>query len=201
MTPHEAPLIQSLSSRSLLHRNDDELLELIREKDAIAFETLLRRYQPLALQVAQRFLGVGAEARDVVQEVFLVLWNQEHHYEAQSSFRSYLISMVLNRCKNVRRHEKVRERKADAITEIYWERSSTQSQPEDELLQKQYRKLVDKYLPALSEDEREIVILRHMQNLSLERIASTTGRPLGTVKSHLCRGLKKLYKLCQEGLS
>lgn len=201
MTRHEAPFNRNPSTRSLLDHPDDELMELIREKDVLAFETLVRRYQPLALQVAQRFLGAGAEARDVVQDVFLFLWNQEEGYEARANFRSYLISMVLNRCKNIRRHEKVRERKVEAITETYMERSATQTQPDDELLHKQYRKVVDTYLPALTPEEREVLILRHMQDFSLEHIANTTGHPLGTVKSHLSRGLKKLHKLCQESLS
>jgi RNA polymerase sigma-70 factor, ECF subfamily len=180
---------------------DDELVESVRMGSDEAFEILVQRYQRFVLGLAARFLGNTATARDVAQDVFFAFWSDRRSYRPQGALRSYLASMTLNRCRNLFRYERVRAEKSQEVERFASVAPGSAPDPIRHLLGSEQSQRVRARLGQLPEPMREALLLRFAMDMPLEEIASAMRIPLGTVKSHLSRGLKRLHVLCaKDGL-
>lgn len=179
-----------------MQKTDKELLEKIRFRDVKSFETLLIRYQPKALAIATRFLGSSSAARDAVQDVFLAVWEGQFSDSHSESFAAYLSVMVLNRCRNVKRAQAIRHEDTEATSMDLGSIECEDPEPSLVLLRQECAQKVQQKLLNLGPAERRVITMRYMQDASLEQIATETGMPLGTVKSHLSRAIVKLRNLC-----
>lgn len=169
--------------------SDDELMLLARGGAADAFEALVRRHQDRALRIAARY--VGDAAGDVVQEAFLDIYRALPRYRAQGKFLAYLHRVLLNQCRMAFR--------ADGSRNSALRRASTDVEPpagtaRDLILREERRKDVDRAVRRLGRKVREVVILRFAGELSYQEIAEVLAIPLGTVKSRLFFGLRKLAR-------
>lgn len=171
--------------------SDDDLMYAARGGHHSAFETLVRRHQRLVLGLALRFLGDRAAARDVAQEVFLALWVEREEYQPRGRFKAYLVSSTLHRCNGTRRRLETKTRALDALPPA----APVSAEVVEQLVARERQREVQASLSQIPERSREVLVLRYSNGLSLEEIASVTGQPLGTVKSHVFRGLKRLQKL------
>jgi RNA polymerase sigma-70 factor (ECF subfamily) len=188
-------LVDGKTEKKLGDLPDDDLMILARAERKDAFEALVRRHQTLVLALATRFLGDKALGRDVTQEVFLSLWAERYRYRPRGHFRSYLVSVTHHRCHYVARQRRSHGRKLGNLA-----RNMAVGQPEPELpletlVAAEKAREVRRKLEKLPERIRQVLILRFTQDCSLQEIAELTGLPLGTVKSHLFRGLKRLNRL------
>ena len=86
----------NMELRSTAYRNhaDEELLELLKFSDQAAYSELYRRYWAILFRHARRMLGNDEEARDVIQDVFVVLWTKSTDMAIESTISSYLYGMV-----------------------------------------------------------------------------------------------------------
>ena len=159
-----------------------------------AFEALMRRHQPLVLGVAARFLADRALGRDVMQDVFLSLWRERERYRPEGRFRSYLLSLTLHRCHAVARTLRSQRRRATQLASVLPDGSGP-DEPIGILVERERARELHALLGSVPVRQREVLILRFGEELELEEIARATGRPLGTVKSHLFRGLKALREM------
>ncbi|NOZ87389.1 MAG: sigma-70 family RNA polymerase sigma factor [Deltaproteobacteria bacterium] len=180
---------------SLEDLSDDDLMRLAKAERKEAFEVLIRRHQKLVLGFADRFFCDHSKSWDVAQDVFLCLWDERQRYEPRGRFRSYLVSMTIHRCHFIARKQKNREKKLSELTRQRQSHDEESDMPVDQLLEMERSREVREKLLALSERTRDIIILRFTQELTLDEIASVTDLPLGTVKSHIFRGLRQLSKL------
>jgi RNA polymerase sigma-70 factor (ECF subfamily) len=201
MTERHIRLLNGKASRPAEELTDDDLMLLVRAGREDAFEVLLRRHQRLVLGLAIRFLGDRGQGRDVAQDVFLALWAERDRYRPRGRFRSYLVSVTLHRC-----HVVARQRKShlDKVSRLQQEREA-HKQPEtdslDRLVEVERARLVREKMTGLPEKMRLVLILRFTNELALEEIAEITGLPLGTVKSHVFRGLRRLSRWMAEEAS
>lgn len=180
--------------------DDDDLLRLIKANNRDAFEALIQRHQKLVLGLAIRFLGDPVLGRDAAQDIFLSLWAQRARYKNQGKFCSYLVSITLNRCRYLARQRSSNGKK---LSLLKMEADSTENTKENhvplqKLLCEEKNRAVRQKLTALPHKTREVLILRYSNDLSLNEIAEITGMPLGTVKSHLSRGVKRLHQMLEE---
>lgn len=199
----EKPHIRLVGSpkpvETLADINDDDLMLLAKAGRQDAFKTLVNRYQALVLGLSTRFLGDRVAGRDVAQDVFLALWAERDRYKAHGKFRSFLVSMTLHRC-----HMVVRKRKTHS------EHLQRQVQAKEKLLPSEedlsiqsvveYERAMElrKLLAHVPEKQRCVLILRFTLDLTFEEIGAATDLPVGTVKSHVFRGLKRLRTLLVE---
>jgi RNA polymerase sigma factor (sigma-70 family) len=186
--PKPIRLVEPQATRGLADASDDELMLLARAGREDAFEVLLRRYQAFVLGVAARYLGDPAAGRDVMQDVFLALWRERERYKAGGRFRSYLAAMTFHRCHSVARHRRNQARRAARGDHG----APADELPLDVLVERERAREVRALLAQVPEHHRRVLILRFAEDLELDEIAAATGHPLGTVKSHLFRGLKTL---------
>jgi RNA polymerase sigma-70 factor (ECF subfamily) len=177
-------------SGALEELSDDQLMLLL-ERQERSFEVLVRRHQPLVLAYATRFLGDRDLAREITQEVFLTLWAERRTYSPQGKFRSYLLTLAVNRCRSLGRRRQVARRQQPLLQSGAAQLNS--ALPIDELLEAERASLVQARLQAIEEPYREVLLLRFCGAMSYQEMASVTGKPEGTLKSLVSRGLKHLW--------
>jgi RNA polymerase sigma-70 factor, ECF subfamily len=196
--PSESPQLHVVGPASgvqLSDLEDDDLMLLCKEQHQEAFAVLVGRYQTLVLGLACRFLGDRSLGRDVAQDVFLSLWAERERYQQRHRFRSYLVSMTIHRCQILaRKHRNLNKKHAD-FADARSAQAATKELPLDQLVELARAKEVRDKLTQLPEKMRQVIILRFSQDLALDEIAAVAGIPLGTVKTQLFRGMKRLYQL------
>ncbi len=181
--------------------DDEELMVRAQRGNHDSFEILIRRHQKLLLCLAARYLGSRTLAQDVVQEVFLGLWRNRAQYRVCGRLRNYLITMTMNRCRDANRRNFTQEKYSPDVNRESFDIPGGFGLPDQRLNRSETAVFVRSLLTRLTEGTKEVLILRYTQGLPLEEIAQVTGMPLGTVKSHLSRGLKQLHRMARRALS
>jgi RNA polymerase sigma-70 factor (ECF subfamily) len=175
-------------------RTDEELFELCRERDGRAWETLIQRHQDRVLNLAYQFTGNREQARDLAQEIFVRLYQTMESFQSGRSFRVWLYSVGRNLCidhyRRERRERRRDERPVDEIRDL----ASPLETPEQNLAKREREALLFRALDGLGSISREAIVMKDLQNLSLDEIARTLEVPLGTVKSRLARARLELGK-------
>lgn len=191
---------------------DDELLvRRSRGGDPDAFEELVRRYQSKVYTVAFRFMGNHADAGDLAQEAFIRAFQALPTFRGDSSFATWLYRIVSNACRDELRKQQ-RQKKA-SLDEMIMQHGGNPSlaaadpTPEEYLESIEMRDMVQRYLSELSGDHRLMLVMRDIQGLSYEEIASALDCNVGTVKSRLSRARHALKnrltgrrELCGSGI-
>jgi RNA polymerase sigma-70 factor (ECF subfamily) len=160
-------------------------MERVRARDADAFEALYDEYHRLVYGLALRVLADAASAEDVTQAVFLKVWSDPELFHG-GNFGAWIARVTRNRAVDV-----VRSRAAHPQTEL------PESLPEDDALEDVALARVDaarvrEALAQLPGEQRELIELGFFGGITQEQIARTTGLPLGTVKTRIRTGLRKL---------
>jgi RNA polymerase sigma-70 factor, ECF subfamily len=179
--------------------SDDDLMRLCRQNRHDAYEILVRRHQTLVFALATRFFSDRSVGRDVAQDVFLSIWAERGRYQPSGRFKSYLVSVTFHRCKYIARQRRSHERKLSGLNQEVEVQAAVSELPLQEVLEMERAREVRDKLTELPEKMRQVMILRFTHDLGLSEIASMTSQPLGTVKSHLFRGLKRLHRLLSTG--
>jgi RNA polymerase sigma-70 factor (ECF subfamily) len=153
------------------------------EGDASAFDELVRRTQGLVKKTAYPLLGPD-QVEDALQESYLVVYQKLHHLRNPEAFQAWLVRIVLHVCYAIAR-KTPRLAASDTV-----EMSS-----QDDSIALTQRLDLKSALARLKEEERSTLILREMLGLSYEEIAYALRLPIGTVRSRLHYGRKRLVEL------
>jgi len=162
-------------------RADEELAERANQGDAEAFETLYDRYRDWVHRLAWRFTGNQADALDVVQETFTYLLKKFPGFRLTASMTTFLYPVVRHLSLNLRRRRSGAQADEQLLTTI--PDPTTPTTPRTELAAA---------LAALPHDQREVVLMRFVDDMSLDEIAQALSVPTGTIKSRLHRALETL---------
>jgi len=176
--------------------SDAELLARMGKRETGALAALYDRHASHALGVAQRVLRDRAEAEEVVQDLFLQLWNTPARYDARrGKFTSWLFVMARNRAL-----DRLRQRASRTRTHAQDAQEPTPSpaSAETRLLDGERRRTVQSALASLPEGQRKALELSFYRGLSQSEIAAETGEPLGTVKSRMSRAMAALRQALED---
>jgi RNA polymerase sigma-70 factor (ECF subfamily) len=165
----------------------ETLLQRCREGDELAWEALVRRYQARIHGLAYHFVGDAEEARDLAQEIFVRIYRRLSTCQDPARFESWMLQIGRNACLDFHRRRKARPPAQDLPVEEVWDLADPGPDAEEEVRSAGRRRLVHVALQALSEVNREILLLKDIQGGSFEEIASALGVPVGTVKSRAHR--------------
>jgi RNA polymerase sigma-70 factor, ECF subfamily len=186
-----------LSASESASPSDADLLARIGGRDTSALAALYERHAPFALGVAHRVLRDRAEAEEVVQDVFLSVWNGRVHYDPKRGrFTSWLYVMARNRALDRLRQRGSRPQ-GDPPT---GREAGAEADGEMHLLDGERRNVVLAALAKLPEPQRRALELAFYGGLSQSEIARETGEPLGTVKSRMSRAMATLRQALGEAL-
>ena len=180
------------------------LLRRLRDRDERAFRELIETHRDRVFNIVFRMLGHRHEAEDVAQEVFITVFKTIETFRGDSKFSTWLYRVAVNHSKNrikylARRHDRDRDELDEnsngpngAIG------GSVPSAPDRALESVQMEKLLQDAIATLDEEQRVVVVLRDVEDLSIEEICEITGLPDGTVKSRLHRARLVLRKKLQR---
>jgi RNA polymerase sigma-70 factor (ECF subfamily) len=172
--------------------DDRALVARVTEGDGGALEALYGRYGSACYGLARRILSDEQLAQDVVQEVFLTVWRDAHRFDgSRGGFSSWLLSMTHHKAVDaVRREENHRKRRSAA--ELLEERPAEDPHVHDEVWSGIRRDRVRMALQTLPEPQREALVLAYFGGYTQREIAGLTGTPLGTVKTRMLMGMRRL---------
>jgi RNA polymerase sigma-70 factor, ECF subfamily len=185
-----ASSVSPVFTRDLSAASDRELVAIAVSGSDGSFEQLVRRYQrPIAAYV-YRMVGNYESALDLTQEIFIKVYNSLHRYRAEFKFSTWIYKIAHNAAVDHLRRTSTRAQSLVAGTEsdsFELPIESAHLTPEQESERKERRGEIESVVRALPANYRELIILRHSQDLSYEEIVEVTGLPLGTVKNRLFR--------------
>ena len=176
---------------------DEVLVGRLRGRDLGAFEALYDRYADLVLSVALRVVGDRHVAEDVMQDVYLQLWRRPEQFDAaRGSFRTWLLSIARNRSIDERRAVARRLRHAAPASrtgeEEAIEDTDRRGDPAAASVFADERAAVKAALAAIPGEQRIAIELGYFGGLTQQEIAVRLGEPLGTVKTRIRLGMRKL---------
>ncbi|MCB9664590.1 MAG: sigma-70 family RNA polymerase sigma factor [Alphaproteobacteria bacterium] len=173
--------------------SDDALVHRARHGDRAAYGELVLRYQDPIHGLCARWLGNAESASEIAQEVFLAAWSALPRFRGEARFDTWLRRIAVNRCRNHRLH---RQRRAhDRHVSLEGERDDgpplqlvhggrgTDGRAERAAA----RDVLQRALDQVDPDHRAVLVLRDLQDLDYEEIATLLEVPRGTVKSRLHR--------------
>jgi RNA polymerase sigma-70 factor (ECF subfamily) len=169
------------------------LVRRLRDRDEKAFREIVVTYRDRVFNLTYRLLGDAQEAEDVAQEVFITVFKSIEQFRGEAKFSTWLYRIAANQCKNrikylARRHQHDRTELQEAVLPEVQEASGKNSpRPDAQLAGVQLERLLQQAIATLDEEQRVLVVLRDVEELSYEEICQITGLPEGTVKSRLHR--------------
>ncbi len=185
------------------------LVEQARAGSRTAFEQIVGMFQGDIFRMAYYRTHSSMDAEDLTQEIFMQAFKNLSRLKTAERFRSWLFKIALNRVRDFNRKKRFRALfstldDSDKVDRSYGE---TRDHPEalDSLMVKDFWKQIGLFIDKLSRMEREVFMLRFMDQLSIKEISQVLRKNESTVKTHLYRSIKKFKKgysirqLLQEG--
>jgi RNA polymerase sigma-70 factor (ECF subfamily) len=186
------------SRAHLLKLADEDLMPLVHDGDAGAFEVIFDRHGDVAFSLAYRMCGRRAMAEDVVQEAFVSLWRSGARYDlARGSVRSWVLSVVHHRAIDAFRRESSRTSR-NVSDEGLAERLVATERTEVEVERRDEAQQVRSALGELPAEQRQVIELAYFGGFSHSQIAEMLKLPAGTVKGRMRLGLTKLRMLLAD---
>ena len=168
---------------------DDEILDRFRSGDEHALRWLYDRYGAAVLHLAYASVGNRADAEDIVQATFVAAWQSRDRYEPQrGSLLGWLLGIARRKAVDLVRSRSRQDRVTDTLRQVETAGEGRDAGA-DAVLD---RLVVADELRVLEPAQRRVLELSFYDDLTHVQIAALTGLPLGTVKSHLRRGLARL---------
>jgi len=154
------------------------------------FEELVRRYQRPISAYVYRMVGDYDSALDLTQEIFIKIYASLSRYRPEFKFSTWIYKIAHNAAIDHLRRNTGRERSINGGTEAEPQQLAIESKglsPEQQSEREERRIEIESVVRLLPTAYRELIVLRHSQDLTYEEIVEVTGLPLGTVKNRLFR--------------
>lgn len=176
------------------------LLELVRRGDELAWEAFVRRFQGRIYGLAYHYVSHAEDARDLAQEVFIRIYQNLLQVPDEDGLLPWMLRITRNACIDHLRRRKARPPLGDIpVEDLYGLAAATQN-PEEQQLEAARKTAVHRALQELTQLNREMILLKEIQGLPMEEIATMLEVPLGTVKSRSNRArLELAQKLVAQG--
>jgi RNA polymerase sigma-70 factor (ECF subfamily) len=187
------------------YRNGEEalLVRRVQSGDELAFREIVDRYQSKVFSIIYGILRNHNDAEDIAQQVFAKIYFSIRNFDFRSSLLTWIYKITVNECYDYLRKKKVRKLVYESdFTEEESQRmeraepGSEAQVPIDTALAQ--RDLVVKLLAKVSEEDRNLLLLKEVEGHSVEELAQMTGMNENTIKVKLFRARQKLVKAAQR---
>lgn len=176
--------------------DDSALVEACRKGDLAAYECLAQRYQRMLLNIAFRMTGVYEDACDIVQDSLIAAWQKIGDFRGDAKISTWLTAIVDNHSRNRLQQRQQREKREINSLNAPIPGGNSDSLPDppsdalsalEQLEAAEMHRFLRHCIEALSQEFREVLVLRDMQELAYDEVAKTLQLQEGTVKSRLFR--------------
>jgi len=168
----------------------------------LTFEQLVRDHQAMVFRTLLRLTGSREHIDDLAQDVFLRLYRALPSFRGEALITTYLYRIAVNVAQDEWKRRRRDDRSHVSLSDetSAWEDrlAHPDRNAEERLEEREFQQAVEEQLQLLSKIERTVLILYHQEERSYEQISYTLGLPIGTVRTHLHRGRKKLREAIQQ---
>lgn len=195
--------MEAISKEKLQQYSDEDLMEYFQAGYEQAFNLLVLRFKDRLHNFLYRYTHDHQDCEDLVQETFLRVYRSRHSYERIAKFSTWMYTIALNLAKSL-----YKKKKRMTTVTIHKDESDPEDRPmkledssilqDDSLHEKMCMDHLEKALDELSDDFKEVVVLRDVQQLAYDEIAEITDLPMGTVKSRINRGRAQLQDILEK---
>lgn len=170
-----------------MKNREDSFIERINQKQRSAYHELFREYYQSLVMFAMRYVNEQGEAEDIVQDLFVAVWEKNEKFHSYLSFRAFLYTSVRNTCLNRIKHRKVEEKYVDYSIRHIEENQNEEYNMLEEELYRQLFQVIDELPPRCRE-----VFLLHLDGKKNEEIATKLRITLLAVKTQKKKALRYL---------
>ena len=187
------------------YKNTEEaaLVRRVQARDELAFREIVERYQSKVYSIIYGILRNHNDAEDIAQQVFSKIYFSIKNFDFRSSLLTWIYKITVNECYDYLRKKRVRKlvyesdfSVEDAQRMEASEPAVDQARPADVSLAD--RDLLMKLLSKLSEEDRNLILLKEVEGHSVEELSAMTGMNENTIKVKLFRTRQKLLKAAQR---
>lgn len=167
--------------------------------DQNAYADIVNLYQHKLYQICYRMLGNRQEAEDIAQEAFVRAYINLHSYDQKRKFSTWIYRIATNLC-----IDRIRKKKPDYYLDaevagtdgldMYSQIAADEKLPEDVVAQMELQERIQYEISRLPDKYRSVIVLKYIEELSLQEISEILDMPLGTVKTRIHRGREALRK-------
>ncbi len=172
---------------------DEHLMAMIQAQIRNGLDLLHERYAPLLKGLSMKVLHNDADAEDLLQDVFLEIWDRAANYDPlKGRPLSWIATLTRRRSIDRLRKRETYFRVEDRFAEETHARGDSWTHVQEDLAKSEMNEHLQRALAALPEAQRNAIMLAYHRQMSQREIAAHTGIPLGTIKTRLELGLRKL---------
>ena len=184
-----------ISKLHLENRSDEELMRIfIDTKNDAVFSLIYQRHFVSLSKYLTWLTGDTEQGKDIVQNIFLKIHNKPFLFNTDENFKVWLFIIAKNQWKNALRNKALRNRKHKEFSNFLAQEPQENSKVDSGLR----KKLLNKAMNELSDNHKEIIVLKYSNNLSINEISEVLKCSEGTVKSRLFYALNKLKDLIKK---
>ena len=191
--------MQNRKNKSDSKQEDFDAIRRVLEGDNTAYEFLQKKYKNLIYSLVKKMIKNDSDVEDLVQETFIKAYKALDKFKFNYSFSAWIYRIASNNTIDFLRKRRFDTFSIDkpignAEDENYFEIEDNSYSPDADLISEQKADIITAAINTLPENYREIILLRHEEELDYKAIAEQLDLPLGTVKAHLFRARKLLYE-------
>jgi RNA polymerase sigma-70 factor (ECF subfamily) len=195
-------MVPSKEGTELNKLTDEELIFSFQDGNDKAYTEIVSRYKDKLTNFVYRYVGNYDDSDDIVQDTFVKVYVSKHLYKEVAKFSTWIYTIAINLAKT--KIIKKQKYKTFSISDAYDDEDKDFDIPDNAFTpdvdanSKFLSEHIQKALDKISDNYRELVILRDIEDFSYEEIVEMTGLPMGTVKSRINRGREKLQELLKD---
>lgn len=191
---------QNASASSL---EDDKLVKQAKKGSNDAFNKLVSKYREQLHFHIGKMIRDREQVEDLVQEVFMKAFDNLESYNTQYAFSTWIYRIATNHTIDYLRKKKLKTLSInDPVTtkdgEMNVQLPDENFETDRAIIRKQRKKMIESAISNLPEKYRDVIRMRHMEEMSYQEISDELDLPLGTVKAHIFRAREMLYKTLKD---
>ncbi len=194
-------LLAMIASQAARNEDDLKLLLRVKDRDQAALSELYDRYSPLVYTLALNVVKATDEAEDLLQEIFLQIWNKASMFAAdKGSVYTWIVTIARRKAiDRLRSKDLVNKGQSldDDTNIIAIPDAAYMANPLHAAISSEYETLMRESLAQLSAEQRTVIELSYYEGYTQEQISKRLSVPLGTIKTRMRQGLIKLRDFLQ----
>lgn len=177
-------------------QGEKKLLQSVSQADESAFEVLFNKYNNDVYNIAYKFMRCSIASEEIVQEVFMIIWQRREKLCDIDNFRAYLITIAKHLV-----YRSLKDKATKNITSVASENIESTHNAETVLLEKEYGHILQKAVMRLPQQQQKVYLLVKENGLKRDEVANILNVAPDTVKFHLAQAMKSIRAYCSMYLS